>query len=257
MNRRHAIFAIGAGALFAGPAFGQLQQPYKISLIAGGKVESLWKAGILVELEADWKTYWRMPGDAGIPPHFDWTGSTNVDSVTVSFPVPTRFQDASGEAIGYHNQVMFPISVTPLSANMPVRLKLNMFFAVCKGICIPAKADLQADLKSSGSNQQLALWQQRVPVLVTGENAPAVTNARFEMLDGAAFLAVQLAKAGVDIFVEADVQAYFGKPRFDIKPNEAWLPLASIKTIESLKKQPLKLTVSYGDTGIEQTIMVN
>src|SRR5215831_19456743 len=35
-------------------------------------------AGVEIALDEGWKTYWRMPGDAGVPPNFDWSGSSNV-----------------------------------------------------------------------------------------------------------------------------------------------------------------------------------
>ncbi|RME94510.1 MAG: cytochrome C biogenesis protein, partial [Alphaproteobacteria bacterium] len=60
-------------------------------------------AGIHVQLEKGWKTYWRSPGDAGLPPSFDWSGSRNVKSATVLWPAPKRFPDPYGASIGYKN----------------------------------------------------------------------------------------------------------------------------------------------------------
>ena len=60
-----------------------------------------------------WKTYWRMPGDAGIPPQFDWSGSQNVKSVEVLWPAPQRFIDSGGETVGYKDRVVFPLRIVP------------------------------------------------------------------------------------------------------------------------------------------------
>jgi DsbC/DsbD-like thiol-disulfide interchange protein len=255
MNRRNALFALMAFSASVASARGGVPKPYKVSLVAGGEVNRLWQAGVLVELDADWKTYWRNPGDAGIPPQFDWTGSTNVGSVEVSYPVPTRFRDASGEAIGYHDRVLFPISVKPVDPEKPVQLKLKMFFAVCQTVCIPANAELESVLKASSSNRLISEALQRVPVKNAEPNM--VANPRFDTLDGKPALALTVSQLPVDIFVETDSQTYFGKPRFDVKPGEAWLPIGNVKDVNSLKNVPLKLTVSLGDKGIEQTIMVN
>ncbi len=122
-------------------------QPFKVSLISGGREGGVWQAGILVELEPEWKTYWRMPGDSGIPPQFDWAGSENSAAIEVGFPVPRRFNDAGGETIGYHDQVVFPVFVKPEKLDAAVSLQLNMFFAVCKDVCIPAKAKAEAALE--------------------------------------------------------------------------------------------------------------
>jgi DsbC/DsbD-like thiol-disulfide interchange protein len=255
MNRRNALFALVAFSASVASARGGVPKPYKVSLVAGGKVNGLWQAGVLVELDADWKTYWRNPGDAGIPPQFDWAGSANVELVEVSYPVPTRFNDASGEAIGYHGKVLFPLAVKSVDADRPIQLALKMFFAVCQTVCIPASAELATELSASSSNQSILAAQQRVPV--TNTLTPIVTNQRFDMLEGKPVLIMGLSQPVMDIFVETDGQTYFGKPRFDMKPNEAWIPIGNVKDVNSLKNLPLKLTVSLGDKGIEQTIMVN
>ena len=133
--------------LMAKAARSDIPEPFKVSLISGGREGGVWQAGILVELEPDWKTYWRMPGDSGIPPQFDWAGSENSAAIEVGFPVPRRFNDAGGETIGYHDRVVFPVFVKPEKLDAAVSLQLNMFFAVCKDVCIPAKAKAGAALE--------------------------------------------------------------------------------------------------------------
>ena len=59
------------------------------------------RAGIELRLAPGWKTYWRYPGDSGIPPRFDFAKSRNVKSVTVRWPAPQRLTDESGTSIGY------------------------------------------------------------------------------------------------------------------------------------------------------------
>ena len=132
MQRRQFLAALAAAPLQIVTARSAVSQPFTVSLLAGGQLAGVWQAGVLVELEPGWKTYWRMPGDTGIPPQFDWTGSTNSEAVEVSFPVPRRFNDLSGEAIGYHDRVVFPLLVKSSKPDDPVHLQLNMFFAVCK-----------------------------------------------------------------------------------------------------------------------------
>ena len=254
MNRRHALLALASAPFLITPARSEVPQPFKVSLLAGGQAGDLWQAGIFVELEPDWKTYWRVPGDTGIPPQFDWTGSTNVDAIDVMFPVPSRFRDVTGEAIGYHDQVLFPVSIKPQKAGDIVHLQLNMFFAVCKEICIPAKAKADLLLNSSSSNPLLASWQERVPV---ADGTSPVSAARFEMINNGPILVLTMARAAEDIFVETDTSAYFGQPQFDAVSGEARLPVWNVNDLAKLRNIPLKLTVSLGKTGIEQTLNVN
>jgi len=100
------------------------------------------EAGIQIQLDPGWKTYWRYPGDAGVPPQFDWSASNNVAAIDVLWPVPEHFRDDYGDNIGYHDEVVFPLVITPEVDGRPVNLDMTVYFAVCKDICIPARADL-------------------------------------------------------------------------------------------------------------------
>ena len=86
------------------------EKPYRISLIGDGFDGTAWHTGVLIELAPGWKTYWRMPGDSGIPPEFTWAPS-HPATVEVAFPTPSRHVDKSGEAVGYESEVLFPVTV--------------------------------------------------------------------------------------------------------------------------------------------------
>ena len=83
-------------------------------------------AGVQIELDPGFKTYWRNPGESGLPPAFDWAGSENLAKVEVLWPAPTRFEDASGVSYGYLDGVTFPIRVTAEDQRRPVRLALKL-----------------------------------------------------------------------------------------------------------------------------------
>ncbi|WP_333868209.1 protein-disulfide reductase DsbD domain-containing protein [Cypionkella sp.] len=108
-------------------------------------------AAISLTLAPQWKTYWRSPGDAGIPPIFDWAGSQNVKSVRVLWPSPEVFHTNGMQTIGYHDAVVLPIEVVPVDAAKPVALQARVDLGVCKDICMPAVVDLTARLGESRS----------------------------------------------------------------------------------------------------------
>lgn len=93
-------------------------------------------AGLRLSLEPGWKTYWRSPGETGIPPRFDWSGSQNVQSLRVHWPRPTLFQSFGMRTAGYSDVVVFPLELTPLDASRPMRLELSADLGVCKEICV-------------------------------------------------------------------------------------------------------------------------
>src|ERR1700733_3042670 len=101
------------------------------------------RAGIEIRLDTGWKTYWRYPGDSGVPPTLDFSGSENVKSVTVLWPAPTRFADgAGGYSIGYHGDVVLPLRVLANDAAKPSTLRLKLGYAVCSNLCVPVEAEL-------------------------------------------------------------------------------------------------------------------
>src|ERR1700722_8567940 len=112
-------------------------------LIAGGGD----LAGFEIALAPGAITYWRDPGDAGLPPTLDFSASDNVASVEPEFPAPKRITEADGgAAFGYDGDVVFPLRVKPRDPAKPATLKLNADFAVCEKVCLPAKAHLELKL---------------------------------------------------------------------------------------------------------------
>jgi DsbC/DsbD-like thiol-disulfide interchange protein len=141
------------------PAAGQAQAPLaspwvdlnkaRVRLVAGAaaaKGANSYLGGVEVTLAEGWKTYWRNPGDAGVPPIFDWMGSSNVEAIKVLYPAPSRLREAAAETIGYTQAVLFPIEVTPRDAKKPVELKLLLEFGICREICIPAQATMNLEI---------------------------------------------------------------------------------------------------------------
>jgi DsbC/DsbD-like thiol-disulfide interchange protein len=138
-------------------------------LIAGSAVktaESTWlHAGVEIRLDPGWKTYWRMPGDSGVPPTFDFSGSENVGSVTVQWPAPEKFPDgAGGHSIGYLGDVILPLQVALKDATKEALLHLKLGYDICANMCVPAEANLQIALSGSGASERaIEQEEQRVP----------------------------------------------------------------------------------------------
>jgi DsbC/DsbD-like thiol-disulfide interchange protein len=106
-------------------------------------------AGLSLALAPGWKTYWRSPGEAGIPPQFDWTGSVNVQSVRVHWPSPVIFRTNGMVTVGYTGSVVFPLEVVPVDASQPVSLSVHVDLGICKDICMPATVAVTAALPPS------------------------------------------------------------------------------------------------------------
>lgn len=113
----------------------------EVKLLAGPALANgRYVAGVVITMPAGSHTYWKMPGDAGVPPVFSFAGSRNLRAATVDFPPPRRISEAGLDAFGYLDRVVLPLEVTPADPAQPVDLHVDLAYAVCNTICIPAHA---------------------------------------------------------------------------------------------------------------------
>lgn len=138
-----------------------------IRLIAGTRAanDAVVPAGIEIKLKPGWHTYWRYPGDAGIPPRFDFQGSQNVKSVEVRWPAPKRLPEGSVMTIGYDRDVILPLAIVPEDPAKPVTLRLKADYAICEKLCAPVEGQAELTLLPGMSKlePQLAVADQLIP----------------------------------------------------------------------------------------------
>jgi DsbC/DsbD-like thiol-disulfide interchange protein len=233
------VHAGGAGAADdASPWDGDVRSTAR--LIAGtqssGQAAPL-RAGIEIRLKQGWHTYWRYPGDAGVPPHFDFAGSQNLKAVEVLWPAPRRLPEAGLDTIGYDRDVILPLRVTPQDRAKPVSLQVKLDYAICEKLCVPAetKAGLALAGGSSMQDARLAGAEARVPrkvALGAGQTLVVRAVRREEGGDRPRLLIDVAAPPGaaVDLFAEG--------------PTDQWalpLPVAIDGAPSGLKRFMLEL----------------
>lgn len=108
-------------------------------------------AALRITLAPGWKTYWRAPGDAGIPPTFSFSGSQNIRAVEPHWPIPDVFYSNGMRTIGYHGGVVFPLTVTSTDQDQPMQISGQIDMGVCEEICIPVTLNFDAMLPVTGS----------------------------------------------------------------------------------------------------------
>src|SRR5262245_31153819 len=152
-----------AASLAAG-AFAEDASPWQrdahsaLRLVAGSRSGGVLLGGIAIQLEPGWKTYWRNPGDSGVPPRFDFSKSENVEAVTVLWPAPMKFDDgAGGFSLGYKKQVVLPLRIVARNNDKPVTLRAHINYAVCDKLCIPVEASSELTFASVASTEDGAL----------------------------------------------------------------------------------------------------
>ncbi|WP_224406338.1 protein-disulfide reductase DsbD domain-containing protein [Afifella sp. IM 167] len=137
-----ALFVVPDNAAAETSAWSQGDES-RLRLIAAPLKDGTLGAAIEIELTGGWHTYWRTPGDAGIPPQFDFSASENLASVQVLYPAPERYDDGTSVSNVYHDGVVLPLNLSPTDATKPMTLRLSAFYGVCREVCIPAEGSAE------------------------------------------------------------------------------------------------------------------
>ncbi|WP_037316592.1 protein-disulfide reductase DsbD domain-containing protein [Ruegeria halocynthiae] len=163
------------------PAHAQsTREVVQLDVLDGGRTANGTYLGALrLTLQDGWKTYWRAPGDAGIPPQFDWSGSQNVGNVSITWPAPKVFVQNGLQSIGYADQLVLPVEITPGNPAKPVRLRGDMDLGVCKDVCIPERLEFDHTLDADAArNPAIAAALAQRPY---SETEARVTQARCQL----------------------------------------------------------------------------
>jgi DsbC/DsbD-like thiol-disulfide interchange protein len=263
------LWATLLASLLIAPAASALESSWveaansKVRLLAGGAAaKEFLRAGIEIQLKSGWHTYWRYAGDAGIPPHFDWSGSKNIAAVEILWPAPTRIRVEDGiESIGYYDSVTLPLRVRPHDPTKPVMLQLNLKFGVCEKICIPANAKTALEIPSGSSAPSLVLKaaEARVPIKAKlgAAGTLRVLSGKVERGKAPQVLVDVAGPPGVplDLFAEGPTEAWaLPLPkRIEAKDERVRfvIPIDGAPTGGSLIPQNLRLTLVAGPDAIE------
>ena len=170
------VFSINALAL--APETGWISNlnhlPVKVNLQLTGQAQQNTANALLnVNLDTDWKTYWRSPGEGGVAPTFEWKAeSTNIKAFDWSWPTPKRYPVLGVETVGYKDKIHFPLHITVNDPEQSSRLKGTLTLASCTTICVLTdyKIDLRFDLSQLSINENIAFAYAQavssVPILV-------------------------------------------------------------------------------------------
>lgn len=197
-------------------------------VVPGAKTLS---AAIIVDLEPGWKTYWRSPGEVGLPPTLTWTDASNIDDVEFLWPAPKRFDAFGIENFGYEDRVVFPLRVELMEAGIPTDARLVLDLLVCSDICVPQTLQLDVALPISSSRDDAArdTIAEALATVPTDGLPPQVTNVTAFTDEGPTQLTLEMTSARafgeLDIFPELGAESTFGKPdvRFSRDRRTAWM----------------------------------
>jgi DsbC/DsbD-like thiol-disulfide interchange protein len=154
------------------------------------------RAALQIELKDGWKTYWRDPGDAGVPPQISVTGE-NISGFELSYPAPDRFDDGKSVWAGYKHMVAFPLVLKVSADHAQYALEAKSFLGICQDICVPVQSEFSLEVpQAKASTEDQALVASFFDAL------PAPATPEFGM--------VKLERAGEGVQIEMNAPADAG-----------------------------------------------
>lgn len=187
-------------------------------IVAGGIENGAYRAALELDLPDGWHTYWRNPGDAGIPPIFDVARSENLQDFNVEYPAPVRHTDGAGTSMIYEGHLLLPIRAVPADPAEPVNLTIRVLYGLCAEVCVPAEANVTASLDpgkavDQAARDNIAAFEARVP-LRTDDARLTIDRLDFDAKTAKGNAEVSVADDGrlVDLFVTAPAKWYAAPP---------------------------------------------
>ena len=236
-----SIQAAGAGAL---------------RLMTMAAVAGHYEAAVEIKLSSSAITYWRQPGEAGVPPEFSFAGSENVAKANVSYPAPQRLDEGGIEAFGYRGGVTFPLQVTPADTTKPVHLAVTLNYAICDRICVPAKGHVDLVLPQNGDSPAraaIAAAQASVPIVLSA--ADSAQHVAISTQKGQAKPQWQLSWLGADPLTDLFAEGPQGFAFATHKTAANIFSLAAVEMpTEPVASVPVRLTLTGPGKSYELTL---
>lgn len=138
-----ALLLYSAQSLAETPSTGWLSHddhpPVSVKLELTGHYEAernLLPALLHVELDEGWKTYWRSPGEGGIPPTFDASESSNIENIEWHWPVPSRYSIQGIDTVGYQGSLTFPLMIQLSPDTRQAHISGTLTMSSCTTVCV-------------------------------------------------------------------------------------------------------------------------
>ena len=236
----------------------------RVRLINAGQTgEGAWRVGVEIDMDEGWKTYWRFPGESGVPTVLDWSASRNLAGAEVHWPAPKRFIDAGLTAIGYDKDVLIPVTVTAQQPQSAPRLELLLNFGVCEEICVPVDVTASLDLAVPAPFRQRFAIEgamdmvprplgdgEALATVTAGADSRAPLTVRVDPRDGA---------PPQDVFVEGPRGWYLAVPKAVAGEGGVAFYRVAVDGMPEgaeLVGTELRVTVIYADAAYEQKASV-
>ena len=192
--------------------------------IAAGK--PLW-LGLQLTHQPGWHSYWKNPGDSGLPTQLQWTLPAGMDAAEIAWPAPEKMFIGPLANYGYEGTVLLPVPVTVTQGFKPsllgdAEIRLKATWLVCKQECIPEEGSFTVKLPAQsttalhGAAFDAALAAQPRPVVTSANGAIPDSTGR---VDGSTLV---VSVQGLPVSARGKKLDFFPETAEVIEPGGAW-----------------------------------
>lgn len=150
---------------------------------------TLWM-GLEFDMPLTTKTYWRVPGETGIPLSVDIADAQGIEELDIVWPYPVRETTAGYVDHAFYGRVLLPLRVA-IKGDDPV-VVADLTLGVCSDICVPAAArlELAPDLKTPDRANGLRINQALAEVPLPHAGDDILGDVAFDAENGALVVAL-------------------------------------------------------------------
>ena len=218
-----------------------------IRLISSGVVSASGTTMMALEIDMPQatKTYWRVPGETGLPLDIDLSASTGVGAYHTHWPYPVREHKGGYLDFVYYGRTVLPFEVDVVDASGSIRLAATL--GVCSDVCIPAQASFSLPLVDVAPDRPSSLRIKQALAQVPidwDDGAEPVGGATVQPELGALAVEVDTEAIDVESLIAAteDGQPIFGVPQKSPQPGLVLLPILGKSDNSALDGQAVELT---------------
>ncbi len=211
--------------------------------------------GLQIRHQPEWHTYWKNPGDSGLPTTVEWQLPPGIEAGEIAWPVPKKIPVGPLANYGYEDTVLLPVplTVTPAfqgsAGDAEIRLKAT--WLVCKRECIPEDGSFVLKLSARSTTALHAAafqsaWERQPKQL------KKAAEARVEGQT------LQVSMVGLPTSVVGKELEFFPETGEVIEPagrwtqawkGDVWTASVPLSPHRTLKPEMIPVVVTAGDQG--------
>lgn len=156
--------------------------------------QTLW-VGLQLQHQPEWHTYWRNPGDSGLPTQLEWNLPAGIQAGPIAWPLPSKLRAGTLTNYGYAQQALLVVPLTvsrEFKASPTLDIQLHANWLVCRLECIPQEGDFQLRIPTQSSHAPLATAFETVIAQQPRAISPTQTESQFDIQGTTQFITLRI-----------------------------------------------------------------